>query len=182
MKYTQHLQQSNQRAKGTGAESLQNHCPNPSSVKCLSTFPIRTKQASVTVGRFHLCKCHCIGFCLWIEVSHWHGKRCDGYEQTHCLHGIFSGGMVPLACCLLEQNANTITTSPLYFLKAETFTLNSKAHNSLHFVAGLLSQGMPVRLASHVFIKAWLFQTISFTTFGSDFYNLDHLKLHCQFC
>lgn len=70
---------------------------------------------------------------------------------------------------------------PLLF-KAETFILNSKPHNSLHFVAGLLRQGMPVRLASHVFIKAWLFHTISFTTFGSDSYNLDHLKQHCQFC
>lgn len=93
---------------------------------------------------------------------HWeHGPTCTLSARTECQHNYFFS---------------------LLLFKAETFILNSKAHNSLHFVAGLLSQGMPVRLASHVFIKAWLFQTISFTTFDSDSYNLDHLKLHCQFC
>lgn len=158
MKYIQHLPQSNQRAKGSRVESLQKNCPNLSCIKCSSTFLIWSKQSSLTAAWFHLCKYHCSwqpGFCVQIEVPcqplAWKEMWWVGADRLSLWH--FHWGAWAWWHVVCWNRTPMQFFLPLLF-KAETFILNSQPHKSLRFVAGLLKPRMPVRLASHVSIKA----------------------------
>lgn len=138
------LQQANQRAKGSRAESLQNDFPNPSSVKCPSAFTER-EQASLS----NSCLISPLQIPLrpaaWILHRDGSALPATGVESNvmgrsrQIVSMAFSlGSAAPVAPCLLEENANAIAFFPPLLFKAETFILNSQPHKSLLFVAGLL--------------------------------------------